>query len=133
MDETGDGQTFQRSAELISPASWERAQAAKFKLESFYSAYVNETYDRETRYASLFVAFLWHGQLTDKAYRRRQLTEQMARDGVSEDKQARMLASHGKKESDFLRLRRVRLGVSDFQTLKVIGKGAFGEVGICLP
>ena len=59
---------------------------------------------------------------------RRQLTEQMTRDGISEDKKARMLASHGKKESDFLRLRRVRLGVSDFQTLKVIGKGAFGEV-----
>ncbi|KAI8906318.1 kinase-like domain-containing protein [Gorgonomyces haynaldii] len=32
------------------------------------------------------------------------------------------------KESDFLRLRRTRLGVDDFHTIQVIGKGAFGEV-----
>ncbi|KAJ3219116.1 Serine/threonine-protein kinase [Clydaea vesicula] len=32
------------------------------------------------------------------------------------------------RESEFLRLRRVKLGVDDFQTIKVIGKGAFGEV-----
>jgi hypothetical protein len=34
----------------------------------------------------------------------------------------------GQKESDFLRLRRVRLGVDDFLTIQVIGKGAYGEV-----
>ena len=34
----------------------------------------------------------------------------------------------GKKESDFLRLKRVKLGLKDFQMLKVIGRGAFGEV-----
>jgi protein-serine/threonine kinase len=28
----------------------------------------------------------------------------------------------------FLRLRRTKLGLSDFRTVKVIGKGAFGEV-----
>ena len=39
-----------------------------------------------------------------------------------------MIRSYGQKESDYLRLRRVRLGVSDFNTIKVIGKGAFGEV-----
>ena len=32
------------------------------------------------------------------------------------------------KESEFLRLRRARLGAEDFETLKVIGRGAFGEV-----
>jgi protein-serine/threonine kinase len=34
----------------------------------------------------------------------------------------------GQKESDFLRLRRVRLGIEDFLTIQVIGKGAYGEV-----
>lgn len=34
----------------------------------------------------------------------------------------------GKKESTFLRLRRTKLSLQDFRTLKVIGKGAFGEV-----
>ncbi len=33
-----------------------------------------------------------------------------------------------KQESDFLRLRRTRLGPDDFHTVKVIGRGAFGEV-----
>lgn len=33
-----------------------------------------------------------------------------------------------KKESDFLRARRIRIGASDFRTLQVIGKGAFGTV-----
>lgn len=30
--------------------------------------------------------------------------------------------------SSFLRLRRTRIGLEDFRTVKVIGKGAFGEV-----
>jgi hypothetical protein len=34
----------------------------------------------------------------------------------------------GRKESQFLRLKRTTLSVNDFATIKVIGKGAFGEV-----
>jgi protein-serine/threonine kinase len=40
----------------------------------------------------------------------------------------RQLQQLGKKESTFLRLRRTKLGLEDFRTVKVIGKGAFGEV-----
>ena len=35
---------------------------------------------------------------------------------------------HWNKETDYLRLKRTRLGVNDFESLKVIGRGAFGEV-----
>ena len=35
---------------------------------------------------------------------------------------------HAQKETEFLRLKRSRLGVDDFDSLKVIGRGAFGEV-----
>jgi len=35
---------------------------------------------------------------------------------------------HATKETEFLRLKRSRLGVDDFEPLKVIGRGAFGEV-----
>ncbi|CAE1157108.1 STK38 [Acanthosepion pharaonis] len=35
---------------------------------------------------------------------------------------------HAVKETEFLRLKRSRLGVDDFESLKVIGRGAFGEV-----
>jgi hypothetical protein len=48
------------------------------------------------------------------------------RTGEEESKrQMRRLAT---KEADYLRLRRARLGADDFTTVKVIGKGAFGEV-----
>ena len=35
---------------------------------------------------------------------------------------------HAQKETQFLRLRRSRLGKQDFKRLKIIGRGAFGEV-----
>jgi serine/threonine kinase 38 len=35
---------------------------------------------------------------------------------------------HALRETEFLRLKRSKLGVSDFEPFKVIGRGAFGEV-----
>lgn len=37
-------------------------------------------------------------------------------------------SEHARKETEFLRLKRTRLGLEDFESLKVIGRGAFGEV-----
>lgn len=37
-------------------------------------------------------------------------------------------SAHAQKETEFLRLKRTRLGLEDFESLKVIGRGAFGEV-----
>ncbi len=51
---------------------------------------------------------------------------------MSDDRKQRQLVQHGKKESTFLRLHRTKLGLDDFRTVKVIGKGAFGEVS-CVP
>jgi hypothetical protein len=47
---------------------------------------------------------------------------------MSDERKQRQLVQHGKKESTFLRLRRTKLGLDNFRTVKVIGKGAFGEV-----
>jgi hypothetical protein len=47
---------------------------------------------------------------------------------MTEDRKVRQLQNLGRKESTFLRLRRTKLGLEDFRTVKVIGKGAFGEV-----
>ena len=41
-------------------------------------------------------------------------------------------AAHATKETEFLRLKRSRLGVQDFDPIKVIGRGAFGEVDILI-
>lgn len=35
---------------------------------------------------------------------------------------------HSLTYNSYLRLRRTRIGLDDFRTVKVIGKGAFGEV-----
>ena len=52
---------------------------------------------------------------------------------MSDERKQRQLVQHGKKESTFLRLHRTKLGLDDFRTVKVIGKGAFGEVSLCPP
>lgn len=61
--------------------------------------------------------------------RRVELERRLQADAMtSDDRKQRQLQQLGKKESTFLRLRRTRLGLDDFRTVKVIGKGAFGEV-----
>ena len=47
---------------------------------------------------------------------------------MSEATKAEKRLQHAVKETEFLRLKRSRLGVEDFVPLKVIGRGAFGEV-----
>lgn len=49
-------------------------------------------------------------------------------EGLTEDRRKKREKEVVRKESDFMRLRRVRMNKDDFTKLKVIGKGAFGEV-----
>jgi hypothetical protein len=44
------------------------------------------------------------------------------------DSKEREMRNHSKMESQHLRLRRTKIKLADFRTVKVIGKGAFGEV-----
>lgn len=61
--------------------------------------------------------------------RRVELERKLAADtSMSDERKQRQLQQLGKRESAFLRLRRTKLGLDDFRTVKVIGKGAFGEV-----
>ena len=57
-----------------------------------------------------------------------ELENRLASERGSEERKNRQLQHLGHKESQFLRLRRTRLTMNAFRTLKVIGKGAFGEV-----
>ena len=66
--------------------------------------------------------------------RRVELERKLAADTtMTDDRKQRQLAQLGKRESAFLRLRRTKLGLDDFRTIKVIGKGAFGEVSYVKP
>jgi serine/threonine protein kinase len=49
---------------------------------------------------------------------------------MPDERKQRQLLSLGKKEGSFLRLKRTKMGLNDFRTVKVIGKGAFGEVRV---
>eukprot|EP00835_Amoeboradix_gromovi_P001008 NODE_39_length_29903_cov_0.529057.p9 type:complete len:284 gc:universal NODE_39_length_29903_cov_0.529057:20738-21589(+) len=86
----------------------EKAEIVKLRLEYYYKDLVDTTHDRKQRLENL------EKQIDDEC--------------LSVERKAKKLQSFGKKESDFLRLRRTRLGVDDFSTIKVIGKGAFGIV-----
>lgn len=56
------------------------------------------------------------------------LEESLKDEGLSEAQKQEKRLQHAQKETEFLRLKRSRLGVEDFEPLKVIGRGAFGEV-----
>ncbi|KAI8325367.1 kinase-like protein [Martensiomyces pterosporus] len=106
---TDDDEPFVRSAAEYSRATVEKAAVAKLKLESFYKDLMGQCIERNQRRKDL---------------EQRLLTES----GSSEERKQRQLQSLGAKEGGFMRLRRTKLSVNDFQTVKVIGRGAFGEV-----
>lgn len=109
MEKGSDYVYFERSTQGMSKNTLDAAMGAKLKLEHFYKVAVEQAIERSGRRVEL----------------EKRLT---ADSSLSDDRKARQLASLGRRESGFLRLRRTRLGLDDFRTVKVIGKGAFGEV-----
>ncbi|KAJ2378061.1 Serine/threonine-protein kinase, partial [Coemansia sp. RSA 2603] len=104
-----DDEPFVRSAADYPRATVEKAAVAKLKLESFYKDLMGQCIERNQRRKDL---------------EQRLLTES----GSSEERKQRQLQNLGSKEGGFMRLRRTKMSVNDFQTVKVIGRGAFGEV-----
>ncbi|KAG9286206.1 hypothetical protein G9A89_014192 [Geosiphon pyriformis] len=99
---------FERSTEGFPKGTLDRSTAAKLKLEHFYKVTLEQAIERKER--------------------QQELEAKLESESCSDDRRNRQLQSLGRKESQFLRLRRTRLGLEDFITVKVIGKGAFGEV-----
>jgi len=102
---------FERTTAGFSDDAIPRAKAAQLKLEHYYKVAVDAAIERNTR--------------------RVELERKLAADtSMSDERKQRQLLQLGKKESAFLRLKRTKLGLDDFRTVKVIGKGAFGEVRV---
>jgi len=93
---------------MISKHTLDKARKAKVHLENYYSNLASQQAERKERL--------------------RRMQESLSNKGLSEEKKAEKLREHAAKETEFLRLKRSRLGADDFEALKVIGKGAFGEV-----
>ncbi|XP_022954173.1 serine/threonine-protein kinase tricorner-like [Cucurbita moschata] len=69
--------------------------------------------------------------LQERKERRNILEKKLADADVSEEDQNNLLKYLEKKETEYMRLKRHKMGVSDFDLLTIIGKGAFGEVRVC--
>lgn len=63
--------------------------------------------------------------------RRWVLERKLADARVPAEEQNNILKRLEKKETEYMRLQRHKMGVDDFELLTMIGKGAFGEV--CFP
>eukprot|EP01094_Clydonella_sp_ATCC50884_P029526 TRINITY_DN926_c0_g1_i1.p1 TRINITY_DN926_c0_g1~~TRINITY_DN926_c0_g1_i1.p1 ORF type:complete len:490 (-),score=189.61 TRINITY_DN926_c0_g1_i1:411-1880(-) len=86
----------------------EKAMAAKYYIELCYQ--------------DLFKT------LHQRSERRRKLMTHMAEKNLPDEEQERYRTRLYKKESEFMRLRRVRLSGKAFESIQIIGRGAFGEV-----
>lgn len=86
----------------------DKATKAKLHLENYYSNLVS--------------------QYTERNCRQEKLENSMIAENLNDEQKIESRRQHAAKETEFLRLKRSRLGVDDFEPLKVIGKGSFGEV-----
>ncbi|XP_042517469.1 serine/threonine-protein kinase tricornered-like isoform X2 [Macadamia integrifolia] len=69
--------------------------------------------------------------LQERKERRNTLEKTLADADVSEEEQSNLLKHLEKKETEYMRLQRHKMGPDDFELLTMIGKGAFGEVRVC--
>ena len=109
---------------IFSRNTLERARKAKQHIENYYK----------------WVCFTWWchwwrlffrnlaSQQTERSDRLKRLQENLNAKGLTDDEKQEKPKETASKETEFLRLRRSKLGADDFEPLKVIGKGAFGEV-----
>lgn len=96
---------------VSSPVTRQKAAAAKQFIENHYKNYLQGLQDRKDR--------------------RRTLQRRAQEAQVPVEEQEEMLRSLERKETEYMRLQRRKVGIDDFEQLAVIGKGAFGEVRLC--
>ncbi|OMO73730.1 hypothetical protein COLO4_26885 [Corchorus olitorius] len=94
-----------------STATKQKAAAAKQYIENHYKAQMKNLQDRKER--------------------RWMLERKLADADVTAEEQMNMIKFLEKKETEYMRLQRHKMGVDDFELLTIIGRGAFGEVRLC--
>ncbi|XP_020095909.1 serine/threonine-protein kinase tricorner-like isoform X2 [Ananas comosus] len=97
--------------EAPSTVTKQKVAAAKQYIENHYKAQMKSLQDRKER--------------------RWILERKLADADVSEEEQNNILKHLEKKETEYMRLQRHKMGVDDFELLTIIGRGAFGEVRLC--
>ncbi|KAG9439938.1 hypothetical protein H6P81_020103 [Aristolochia fimbriata] len=110
-DQAKDGQKPPLSDEPPSNITKQKVAAAKQYIENHYKAQMKCLQDRKER--------------------RWILERKLADAEISEEEQNNLLKYLEKKETEYMRLQRHKMGVDDFELLTIIGRGAFGEVRLC--
>jgi hypothetical protein len=125
---------FERSTDGFSSDAVSRATAAKLKLESYYKLAVDSAIERNGRCASHVTCLFPQLTITNATFcRRTELEHRLIQAAIPNEAREREIRKYRKLESQHLRLRRTTIRLTDFRTVKVIGKGAFGEVRLgCL-
>ncbi|KAK9211900.1 hypothetical protein WN943_001278 [Citrus x changshan-huyou] len=114
VEEQGDdegapmaGEVLEEEGEIGSSLTMERVAAAKQFIESHYKAQMKHIQERKQR--------------------RSVLERKLASSDVPEEEQINILKDLERKETEYMRLKRHKISVDDFDLLTIIGRGAFGE------
>ncbi|THU74036.1 hypothetical protein C4D60_Mb04t29130 [Musa balbisiana] len=120
--------------ETPSDATRQRVAAAKQYIENHYKEQMKNLQERRERRYNL-ERKLADADVSEEdqhnILKRYNLERKLADADVSEEDQHNILKYLEKKETEYMRLQRHRMGVDDFELLTMIGKGAFGEVRVC--
>lgn len=96
---------------VSSPVTRQKAAAAKQFIENHYKNHLQG--------------------LQDRMERRKALQRKAQEAKISSEEEEQMLRNLERKETEYMRLQRHKIGIDDFEQLTIIGKGAFGEVRLC--
>ncbi|KAE9461503.1 hypothetical protein C3L33_06618, partial [Rhododendron williamsianum] len=103
--------TKSKTDDVLSNDTKEKVAAAKQYIENHYKAQMKCLQDRKER---------------------RWVVERKLADGdVPAEEQTNLLKYLERKETEYMRIRRHKMSVDDFELLTIIGRGAFGEVRLC--
>lgn len=94
-----------------SKSTLERAAAAKRFIENHYKTHIRDMHQRRRRREVLEMA--------------------LANSVASEEERTSIMKDLERRETEHMRLKRLKISVYDFELLTIIGRGAFGEVRLC--
>lgn len=109
--EEGQEVAEQHEVAVGSTKTMERVAAAKKFIEDHYRAQMKNLQERKER--------------------RLILEQQLASSQVPREEQINLIKDLERKETEYMRLKRHRICVDDFDLLTIIGKGAYGQVQLC--
>ncbi|KAG8367199.1 hypothetical protein BUALT_Bualt16G0047800 [Buddleja alternifolia] len=121
--------------QLGSSLTLERVAAAKNFIEDHYRSHMKDIQQRRERlFICIYIhthTYIFHSIQIHACMLRQVLERTLADSGVSEEEQMNLIKELERKEREYMRLKRHKISVDDFEMLTIIGRGAFGEVRLC--